>query len=78
MDIVPTVQDLLKRGNELLLEGNYEDALSHFEQALLLEPGDPALWNKKAVTLRSLGRYDDAIECFNRALALDPADKKAS
>ena len=78
MGVMPSVPELIKKGNELLLEGNFDDALSFFDQALILEPTNPVLWNKKAVTLRSLGRYDDALECFNRALELDPADKKAS
>lgn len=70
--------DLIKKGSSLLFEGNFEDALSYFEQALILEPRNPELWNKKGSTLRSLGRYDDALECFNRALELDPSDKTAS
>lgn len=69
---------MLEKGSKLLLEGNFEDALSYFEQALILEPKNPEVWNKKGSALRSLGRYDDALECFNRALELDPSDKRAS
>ncbi|MBM3904846.1 MAG: tetratricopeptide repeat protein [Thaumarchaeota archaeon] len=75
---MPEVSELLEKGSKLLLEGNFEDALSYFEQAVLLEPQNPQTWNKKGSTLRSLGRYDDALECFNRALELDPSDKGAS
>jgi len=75
---MPTVSELLEKGKCLLYEGNFEDALSYFEQALVLEPKNVILWNQKGVALRSLGRYDDALECFNRALELDPADKDAS
>jgi len=76
--IVPNVSELLEKGSVLLFEGNFEDALSYFEQALILEPQNSTIWNKKGSALRSLGRYDDALECFNRALELDPSDKKAS
>ena len=78
MKFVPTVSELLAKGNNLLYAGNFEDALSYFEQALVLDPKNTVLLNQKGVTLRSLGRYDDALECFNRALELDPADKNAS
>ena len=76
--VLPNVSELLEKGSALLFEGNFDDALSYFEQALLLEPLNSEIWNKKGSTLRSLGRYDEALECFNRALALNPSDKKAS
>lgn len=75
---MPTVPELLIKGKSLLYEGNFEEALSYFEQALLLEPNNGEILNQKGAVLRSLGRYDDALECFNRALELDPADKTAS
>ena len=50
--------DLAKSGKKHLDDGNYNDALSFFDQALSLEPTNPDFWNLKGVTLRSLGRYD--------------------
>lgn len=73
-----SVLELLEKGKILLNEGNFDDALSYFEQALVLEPKNHQIWNQKGVTLRSLGRYDDALECFNRALELEPSDRTAS
>lgn len=75
---MPDVSELQSKGKRLLIEGNFEDALSYFEQALILAPNNDTLWNQKGAALRSLGRYDEALECFNRALELDPSDKKAS
>ena len=69
---------LIKNGVTNLEDGNFEDALSFFEQALLLKPDDPDLWNQKGVTLRSLGRYDEASECYNKSLQLDPRDRASS
>ena len=69
---------LIKNGVTSLEDGNFEDALSFFEQALLLKPDDPDLWNQKGVTLRSLGRYDEASECYNKSLQLDPRDRASS
>ncbi len=70
--------NLVKNGKNLIDKGNYEEALSFFEQALLLNQNDPELWNYKGVALRSMGRYDEALECFNRSLEIDPRDKTAS
>lgn len=70
--------DLLQKGKALLLEGDFEQALSCFEQAILMDQKNAEVWNLKGAALRSMGRYDEALECFNKALELDPADKSAS
>ena len=72
------IEKLIQNGDTNLEDGNFEDALSYFEQALLLKPDDPDLWNQKGVTLRSLGRYDEASECYNKSLQLDPRDRASS
>ena len=69
---------LIQNGATNLNDGNFEDALSFFEQALLLKPDDPDLWNQKGVALRSLGRYNEASECYNKSLQLDPRDRASS
>ena len=72
------IEKLIQNGDTNLEDGNFEDALSYFEQALLLKPDDPDLWNQKGVALRSLGRYDEASECYNKSLQLDPRDRASS
>ena len=78
MITMPGVHELVKKGKALLVDGNFEDALAYFEQALLLNQNDPDIWNQKGAALRSLGRYDEALECFNKSLEIDPADKHSS
>ena len=73
-----SVNRLVILGKKQLEDGQYDDALNSFEQAISLNQKDPDLWNLKGVALRSLGRYDDAIECFNKSLEIDPRDKNAS
>ena len=72
------LESLTQKGIKNLEDGNFEDALSYFEQALLLKPDDPDLWNQKGVALRSIGRYDEASECYNKSLQLDPRDRASS
>jgi len=71
-------QDLVAKGQSLLEDGKFNDALGFFEQALLLNQDDPDLWNNKGTALRSMGRYEEAMECFNKSLKIDPRDKNAS
>jgi Flp pilus assembly protein TadD len=69
---------LIDRGKKFLVDGEFDNALRCFEQALLLNQNDPELWNFKGAALRSMGRYEEALECFNKSLEIDPRDKFAS
>jgi len=75
---VTKIEILIQKGTENLQNGNFEHALSFFEQALLLKSDDPDLWNYKGIALRSLGRYDEASDCYNKSLQLDPRDRASS
>ena len=78
MLFVSDIESLVLQGKTHLENGEFDEALGFFEQALLLDQSDPELWNNKGIALRSIGRYDEAIECFNKSLEIDPRDKKAS
>ena len=69
------ITEIIKKGDGYMKNGQYLEALSCFEQAIILNPNDPDLWNSKASALRSMGRYEEAIECFNKSLEIDPRDK---
>jgi tetratricopeptide (TPR) repeat protein len=73
-----SIQPLVEKGQSLMDDGKFDDALGFFEQALLLNQDDPDLWNYKGVALRSLGRYEESMECFNKSLEIEPRDKHAS
>ena len=69
---------LIALGKTQLEKGDFNNALSSFEQAILLDQKNPDLCNLKATALRSLGRYNEAIDCFNKSLEIDPRDKNSS
>ena len=69
---------LVKSGKKYLDEGNYNNALSFFDQALSIEPTNADLWNLKGIALRSLGRYDEASDCYNKSLEIEPRDTESS
>ena len=73
-----TITELVSNGKSFLVNGDFDKALGSFEQALLLDPKDPDLWNYKGTALRSLGRYGESMDCFNNSLKLDPRDKFSS
>ena len=72
------IEELVKKGQSLMDDGQFDDALGFFEQALFLNQNDPDLWNNKGIALRSLGRYEESMECFNKSLEIEPRDKFAS
>ncbi|MDX1441118.1 MAG: tetratricopeptide repeat protein [Nitrosopumilaceae archaeon] len=69
------ISKLLEKGKNNMDSGNFQEALSFFEQALLINPQDPDLWNLKGTALRSMGRYEEAIESFNKSLEIEPRNK---
>jgi Flp pilus assembly protein TadD len=75
---VGEIEELVQKGQVLMDDGTFFDALGFFEQALLLNQNDPDLWNHKGIALRSLGRYEESMECFNKSLEIEPRDKFAS
>ena len=75
---MPDIDNLISRGKDSLKDGKFDNALSFFEQALLLDEKNPDIWNHKGTALRSLGRYQEAMDCFNKSLKIDPRDKYSS
>lgn len=72
------ISELIRKGSQFIIEGNFDEALSCFDQVIIVQPNNPDLLNKKGVALRGLGRYDEAIECFNKSLQIDPRDLDVS
>lgn len=72
------IDTLCSKGKVFFENGQYLEAMACYEQAILINPNDPDLWNSKGLVLRAIGRHDEAIECFNKSLQIDPRDKYSS
>ena len=67
-----TAAEAKSRADNLSTKKRYEEALSAYEQALILDPKDADAWYYKGNVLAVLNRYDDALAAFEHALTLDP------
>lgn len=53
-------------------QGDYDNALSAFDEGTRLTVTNATLWNNKGNVLVALGRPSDARECFHKAVGIDP------
>jgi tetratricopeptide (TPR) repeat protein len=61
-----------QQGNTLFEDGEYEQALRQYDNALVKQPEAPHYVRAKARTLMQLGRNDEALAWFDRAVLLQP------
>ncbi len=65
----------LRRTGEVLRRlGRRDEALSSYERALVLTPGDPVVWRALGSLHREAGRTLEAVRCYEEALTQDPSD----
>lgn len=78
-EVTPTagptsIVDHFERGNELSLNGQFEEAVREYEKALELEPDNVDVLTNLGVALYNLGQLDQAIEQYSTAIELAPKD----
>ena len=78
-DVVPVSSKgtLYDKGNALIEQGNYTQAIQSFDKALAIDPNDKCALEGKGYALHNLGNYTEAIQYYDKALAIDPNDKYA-
>lgn len=54
--------------------GDYNDALDYFDQALNLNNSDPVILNNIGFTYYLIGNYNESVNYFERAIKYDPSD----
>ncbi|MDD1719658.1 MAG: tetratricopeptide repeat protein [Methanoregulaceae archaeon] len=65
------------RGDELVSEGKYQEAIGMYDKAIALEPRMSTAWCGKGVALEGLGNYTGAIAALDVAISISPAYSKA-
>lgn len=68
------VEYLFNLGLKRAQEGNFEEALAYWEQALSLNPQHAPSWHNRGSALAYLNRLPEAVESFDKAIALDVND----
>ena len=62
------------KGNTQFKAGDFVQAISYYDECILLNPEDPVPYSNKAMSLIKLGRYDAAIRVCNVGLSKVKAD----
>jgi protein O-GlcNAc transferase len=66
------VQTLFDRGDILVGQNRFEEALTYFDRGLRVTPNDVHALYRRSVILRRMKRSDKALTILDRALALKP------
>jgi predicted O-linked N-acetylglucosamine transferase (SPINDLY family)/ADP-heptose:LPS heptosyltransferase len=66
------VDDLINQGNDQEDNGQLQEALASYEQAININPNYARAYSNRGNVLRALERFDDALVSYNRALQLKP------
>ena len=62
----------VNRGNLLRALGRWEDALSSYDDALGIEPGNAEIFNNRGALLADMGRHEEALASYDTAIAIKP------
>ena len=69
----PEAKDMFIKGLTYSTQyAQYNESLSYFDAALVIDPGFIEAWVAKGVALHNLKRYDEAIKNYDKALAINP------
>ena len=68
-----TYQEFLQSGNDLYTNKKYVEAIAAYDQAILLNPNTPGIYNNKGLALNHLKKYDEALLLFDKSISLNPS-----
>lgn len=62
--------EFFQQGNSAFLQGNYEQAIAAYDQAIEYKPDYYQAWSNRGSTLFQRRDYEEALQSYDRALAL--------
>jgi tetratricopeptide (TPR) repeat protein/uncharacterized protein (DUF362 family) len=65
------------KGIALYNQGNYDEALKAYGEALKINDQHPSAWNNKGAVLADLERYGDALDAYIKAINVNSKDAEA-
>ncbi|ACK67358.1 TPR repeat-containing protein [Rippkaea orientalis PCC 8801] len=68
----PNLNELIIRGIEKGIQGDYQGAIADFNQVILINPNEVEAYHSRGIAYIKLGNYSQAIADFNNALGLNP------
>ncbi len=69
--------DWVNKGNALLDQNGYDEAIKCYNEAIKLNPNDAYAWYCKGNALKIQGKYDEAIKASDEAVRLNPNESAA-
>ena len=66
----------LAKGNVLIVEARFDDAIAEFERALALDPNIAEAYGALGHVYVDIGQYEKAIEFFDKAIELSPQNQQ--
>ncbi|PIB35205.1 hypothetical protein BFP72_07250 [Reichenbachiella sp. 5M10] len=68
--------ELVRQAESAKEQGNYDEAIVYYGQAIALDPDDPEeILNDRGITYYTLGQYYRAISDFYRAMEIEPENQ---
>ena len=72
-----TAKEWKEKGNALVKEKKYQEALDCYSKSIEIDPSDPILYSNRSAMYNNLGKYDEAIKDADKAIELNPLYGKA-
>ncbi len=69
---VEIASSLVQKGDDLMLQKRYHEALEVYEESVEIDPYNSISWNKLGIAHMKTGRYEDAVLAFQKAVEIDP------
>ena len=72
-----TAKEWKEKGNALVKEKNYKEALDCYSKAIEIDPNDPILYSNRSAMHLNLSEFDQALTDAEKAISLKPDYAKA-